>query len=96
MVHEFVVRDEKDKDVITEIIEVQVPFGESPPKYVISKETGKRAYKNFSTVYLYAPAHMRAGEGSETHAFAKQCLTSKTRKTSLKDVAKNVQAMGRA
>ena len=52
--HEFICRE------TGEVVMVDVPVGESPPKYVTTP-SGNKAYKNFGAASTVMPFYMRAG-----------------------------------
>lgn len=89
MIHEYVVRDKQG--AIIESIDVEVAFGETPPEYVVSSTTKKRAYKNYGAIAFNIPDYMKAGtESADTYSTAKRAFggASRRNRTSLRDVAK--------
>lgn len=95
MIHEYIARDPRSGEII-EVFDVDVPFGQSPPKSAIAPETGLEGVKNFGAAAISIPSHMRAGSADEdSFSAAKRAFSGSSRRnrTSLRDVAK--QQLGR-
>lgn len=76
--HEFVCEE------CGNIVEVEVNFGQAPPK-VTCAECQAQMHKNYGAAGVSIPAHMKAVSAygdSETFSLAKQAITKKSRRRS--------------